>query len=48
MSLETTEDNIRGIKLVAASQLPVKQFPWNKYVKAGNRDAHLIAYGKTY
>jgi lysophospholipase L1-like esterase len=52
MTLEMTEDNIRvmvaiakanGIKIILASQLPVKQFPWNKCVSP---ESELLALNK--
>jgi lysophospholipase L1-like esterase len=52
MTIEMTEDNIRvmvaiakanGIKIILASQLPVKQFPWNKCVSP---ESELLALNK--
>jgi lysophospholipase L1-like esterase len=57
MTLEMTEDNIRsmvaiaqanGIKMILASQLPVRDFPWNKGTHPEARLLALSAWEKDY
>jgi lysophospholipase L1-like esterase len=57
MTLEMTENNIsamaaiaqaNGIKMILASQLPVKQFPWNKCVRPETDLLALTAWEKNF
>ena len=57
MTLEMTEANIKamtaiaaayGIKMILASQLPVKEFPWNKCVHPASNLLALSAWEKEF